>query len=108
MVDYAEERLRGAGYEPYYLYRQKYMSGSFENVGWCKPGTACLYNIYLMEELHTFISGGGGGMNKVNLPDGRLQRFHNPKFPEQYIDMIEDVLNQKEELFKLMRLEIEE
>ena len=102
MVDYAEETLRAAGYEPYYLYRQKYMSGSFENVGWCKPGTACLYNIYMMEELHTIISVGGGGMNKVNLPDGTLKRFHNPKFPEQYIDMIEDVLRQKEELFNLM------
>ena len=105
MVDYAEERLRAAGYEPYYLYRQKYMSGSFENVGWCKPGTACLYNIYMMEELHTIISVGGGGMNKVNLPDGTLKRFHNPKFPEQYIDMIDDVLKQKEELFRLMRNE---
>jgi oxygen-independent coproporphyrinogen-3 oxidase len=102
MVDYAEETLRAAGYEPYYLYRQKYMSGSFENVGWCKPGTACLYNIYMMEELHTIISVGGGGMNKVNLPDGTLKRFHNPKFPEQYIDMIEDVLRQKAELFALM------
>ena len=102
MVDYAEERLRAAGYEPYYLYRQKYMSGSFENVGWCKPGTACLYNIYMMEELHTILSVGGGGMNKVNLPDGTLKRFHNPKFPEQYIEMIDDVLLQKEELFALM------
>ena len=102
MVDYAEDTLRAAGYEPYYLYRQKYMSGSFENVGWCKSGTACLYNIYMMEELHTIISVGGGGMNKVNLPDGTLKRFHNPKFPEQYIDMIEDVLRQKEELFNLM------
>ena len=102
MVDYAEETLRRAGYEPYYLYRQKYMSGSFENVGWCKPGTACLYNIYMMEELHTIISVGGGGMNKVNLPDGTLKRFHNPKFPEQYIEMIDDVLRQKEELFALM------
>ena len=102
MVDYAEDTLRSAGYEPYYLYRQKYMSGSFENVGWCKPGTACLYNIYMMEELHTIISVGGGGMNKVNLPDGKLQRFHNPKFPQQYIEMIDDVLRQKEELFALM------
>ena len=102
MVDYAEETLRRAGYEPYYLYRQKYMSGSFENVGWCRPGTACLYNIYMMEELHTIISVGGGGMNKVNLPDGTLKRFHNPKFPEQYIEMIDDVLRQKEELFALM------
>ena len=102
MVDYAEDALRGAGYEPYYLYRQKYMSGSFENVGWCRPGDACLYNIYMMEELHTIISVGGGGMNKVNLPDGSLRRFHNPKFPEQYIEMIDDVLRQKEELFSLM------
>ena len=78
------------------------MSGSFENVGWCRPGSECLYNIYMMEELHTIISVGGGGMNKVNLPDGRLQRFHNPKFPEQYIEMIDDVLRQKEELFALM------
>ena len=102
MVDYAEDTLRAAGYIPYYLYRQKYMSGSFENVGWCRPGTACLYNIYMMEELHTIISVGGGGMNKVNLPDGHLQRFHNPKFPQQYIEMIDDVLRQKEELFALM------
>ena len=108
MVDYAEDTLRAAGYVPYYLYRQKYMSGSFENVGWCRPGTACLYNIYMMEELHTIISVGGGGMNKLSLPDGRLHRFHNPKFPQQYIEMIDDVLQQKEELFKLMRLEIEE
>ena len=103
MVDYAEDALRAAGYIPYYLYRQKYMSGSFENVGWCLPGTECLYNIYMMEELHTIISVGGGGMNKVNLPDGTLRRFHNPKFPEQYIEMIDDVLKQKDELFELMK-----
>ena len=103
MVDYAEDALRAAGYIPYYLYRQKYMSGSFENVGWCLPGTECLYNIYMMEELHTIISVGGGGMNKINLPDGTLRRFHNPKFPEQYIEMIDDVLKQKDELFELMK-----
>ena len=102
MVEYANTRLRSLGYKPYYLYRQKYMSGSFENVGWSKDGKDCLYNIYMMEELHTILSLGGGGMNKVNLPDGSLQRFHNPKFPEQYIQQIESVLQQKEELFQLM------
>ena len=102
MVDYATATLRQQGYKPYYLYRQKYMSGSFENVGWSKDGADCLYNIYMMEEIHTILSLGGGGMNKVNLPDGKLQRFHNPKFPEQYIEMIDDVLNQKEELFALL------
>ena len=103
MVAYANETLRNLGYKPYYLYRQKYMSGSFENVGWSRDGLDCLYNIYMMEEVHTIISLGGGGMNKVNLPDGKIERFHNPKFPEQYIEMIDNVLRQKEELFALMR-----
>ena len=103
MVNYANATLRSLGYKPYYLYRQKYMSGSFENVGWSKDGKDCLYNIYMMEELHTILSLGGGGMNKVNLPDGTLQRFHNPKFPEQYIEMLPSVLTEKEELFALMK-----
>ena len=102
MVDYANRTLPTLGYKPYYLYRQKYMSGSFENVGWSRDGLDCLYNIYMMEELHTIVSLGGGGMNKVNLPNGRLQRFHNPKFPEQYIESIDSVLRQKDELFALL------
>ena len=102
MVAYANQTLRALGYKPYYLYRQKYMSGSFENVGWSRDGLDCLYNIYMMEEVHTIVSLGGGGMNKVHLPDGTLRRFHNPKFPEQYIQRIDDVLRQKEELFRLM------
>ena len=103
MVEYANNTLRTLGYKPYYLYRQKYMSGSFENVGWSKNHKDCLYNIYMMEEIHTILSLGGGGMNKVNLPDGTLQRFHNPKFPEQYIEMLPQVLQQKHELFALMK-----
>ena len=102
MVDYANETLRSLGYKPYYLYRQKYMSGSFENVGWSRDGLDCLYNIYMMEEVHTILSLGGGGMNKVNFPDGSLKRFHNPKFPEQYIEMLDEVLRQKEEMFTLL------
>ena len=102
MVAYANKTLTAQGYRPYYLYRQKYMSGSFENVGWSRDGMDCLYNIYMMEELHTILSLGGGGMNKVNLPDGTLRRFHNPKFPEQYIELIHRVLEQKRELFELL------
>ena len=102
MVAYANKTLSALGYKPYYLYRQKYMSGSFENVGWSRDGMDCLYNIYMMEEIHTILSLGGGGMNKVNLPNGRLTRFHNPKFPEQYIEMLPSVLEQKKELFKLL------
>ena len=102
MVAYANKTLSALGYKPYYLYRQKYMSGSFENVGWSRDGMDCLYNIYMMEEVHTILSLGGGGMNKVNLPDGHLQRFHNPKFPEQYIELLPRVLEQKKELFELL------
>ena len=102
MVAYANGRLREKNYKPYYLYRQKYMSGSFENVGWSRDNLDCLYNIYMMEEVHTILSLGGGGMNKVNLPDGSLQRFHNPKFPEQYIAQLGSVLEQKKELFALL------
>ena len=103
MVAYANGQLSANAYKPYYLYRQKYMSGSFENVGWSRDSLDCLYNIYMMEEVHTILSLGGGGMNKVNLPNGRLERFHNPKFPEQYIEMIDDVCKQKEEMFALMK-----
>ena len=102
MVEYANRTLASRSYKPYYLYRQKYMSGSFENVGWSRDGLDCLYNIYMMEEIHSILSLGGGGMNKVNLPEGRLERFHNPKFPEQYISQIDSVLDQKKELFELL------
>lgn len=102
MVAYAGQLLPSLSYKPYYLYRQKYMSGSFENVGWSRDGLDCLYNIYMMEEVHTILSLGGGGMNKVQMPDGSLRRFHNPKFPEQYIEMIDSVLKQKDEMFTLL------
>ena len=103
MVAYSNDTLRQLGYKPYYLYRQKYMSGSFENVGWSRDNQDCLYNIYMMEEIHTILSLGAGGMNKVNFPDGSLQRFHNPKFPEQYIELLPQVLEEKHKLFDLMK-----
>lgn len=99
MVAWAGETLRGLGYTPYYLYRQKYMSGNFENIGWSRDGRDCLYNIAMMEEVHTILSLGGGGISKVNLPGGKLVRFPNPKYPEQYIDQLPQILAQKEALF---------
>ena len=102
MLDRTEAQLRAAGYEPYYLYRQKYMSGSFENVGWCKPGYTGLYNIYMMEELHTILSLGGGGMNKVNLGENKLERYHNPKIPQDYITRIDTICKQKDEIFEIL------
>ena len=102
MLAASGRQLRAAALEPYYLYRQKYMSGSFENVGWCRAGYTGYYNIYMMEELHSILSLGGGGMNKINLPAGALESFHNPKYPQDYIQRIDTVLRQKDEIFALL------
>ena len=88
MVDYASHVLEGAGYEPYYLYRQKYMSGGFENVGWAKPGTENLYNILMMEELCPILAMGAGGSTKITGADGSVRRRINPKYPKEYIERI--------------------
>ena len=99
MLDYAWAALRSAGYVPYYLYRQKYMSGGFENVGWCRPGAESLYNICMMEELHSILSLGSGGVTKLIDPAaGSLVRLSNPKFPKEYIEHIDSIIAQKEEI----------
>lgn len=86
MLDYADPALRARGFQPYYLYRQKYMSGSFENVGWCISGAEGLYNIYIMEELHSILSLGAGGSTKmVDARRNRIERVFHPKFPLEYI-----------------------
>jgi len=103
MLDFAWAALRQAGYLPYYLYRQNFMQGSFENVGWTRPGFENLYNICMMEELHTILSLGGGGMNKINLPEAKLARYHNPKIPQDYISRIDTILQQKDEIFSILR-----
>jgi len=99
MLEYSLSALRGHGYEPYYLYRQKYMSGSLENVGWAKPGTDSLYNIVMMEELHTVVSIGGGGVTKLVDPAaGRIVRLPNPKYPHEYLTSRDKILGQKQEI----------
>ncbi len=86
MLDYADPALRARGFAPYYLYRQKYMSGSFENVGWCISGAEGLYNIYIMEELHSILSLGAGGSTKmVDAQRNRIERVFHLKFPLEYI-----------------------
>ena len=92
MLDYADPTLRAAGFSPYYLYRQKYMSGSFENVGWCISGAQGLYNIYIMEELHSILSLGAGGSTKMVDPvRGRIQRVFHAKYPTEYIQRPEKI-----------------
>ena len=98
MLDFAWNALRRAGYVPYYLYRQKFMSGSFENVGWCKPGYSNVYNICMMEELHTVLSLGAGGVTKA-IGNGCVRRMANPKYPQEYIRDIARVIQDKADFF---------
>ena len=87
MLDYAAPVLRQAGYAPYYLYRQKYMSGSFENVGWSKSGAECWYNIDIMSELCSILSFGAGGSTKMVEPGtNHIERVFNLKYPKEYTE----------------------
>ncbi len=88
MLDESRPRLEAAGYAPYYLYRQKFMSGGGENVGWTKPGRENLYNICIMEELCSIVSVGAGGSTKLTGGEGRIVRLTAPKYPQEYIGEI--------------------
>ena len=92
MLDYADPALRQAGFGPYYVYRQKYMSGSFENAGWCRAGGTGWYNIYIMEELHSILSLGAGGSTKMVDPArSRIERVFNLKYPQEYVQRPEKI-----------------
>ncbi len=95
MVDISRDRLTESGYVPYYLYRQKFMSGGLENVGWGKPGHDNLYNICIMEELCSIIAMGAGASTKLVTGTGRLERFFAPKYPAEYIADIEKTCAKK-------------
>ncbi len=104
MLDYSIETLRRADFHPYYLYRQKYMSGSFENVGWCIRGAEGLYNIYIMEELHSILSLGAGGSTKMVDPvAGRIERVFHAKYPNEYITRPEKIEKNLEEFSAFYR-----
>ena len=87
------------GMKPYYLYRQKNMSGNFENVGYAKPGKYGLYNILIMEEMQTIVALGAGSITKRVYPDGRIERCDNVKDVVLYIEKIDEMIERKKRLF---------
>lgn len=100
MVDYAYETLSQHGYEPYYLYRQKNTLHNLENVGYCKKGYEGLYNIFIMEERHTILAAGAGGVTKLIRPGhDKVQRIFNYKYPFEYLDGFSEILKRKEAVF---------
>lgn len=101
MVEYANERLSAEGYSPYYMYRQSKTAGNLENVGWCRNDTPCLYNIYMMEEIHTVLSVGAGSVTKlVEFGKDKLIRIYNYKYPYEYISGFDTLSERKNEIRK--------
>ncbi len=99
MVALSQNMMDEAGYEPYYLYRQKYMVGNFENIGYAKPGTECIYNIKTMDERQTMIALGAGGISKRFYPDeNRIERAANVSNYAIYIERIDEMIERKNQL----------
>jgi oxygen-independent coproporphyrinogen-3 oxidase len=96
MVRRAREWAKGAGYVPYYLYRQKNILGNQENVGYALPGRESLYNIIIMEERQTIIGLGCGAVSKIISPlTGKIERWPNPKEPQTYINTYKNMIPEK-------------
>ena len=101
MLDAASEILGKNGYRPYYLYRQKHMSGALENVGYALPGTESLYNVRIMDEHQSILAMGAGAIGKDYCPRTRqLSRVPNVKDHKVYIERIDEMIRRKEKLFQ--------
>ena len=99
MNEYAYGEFAKAGYFPYYLYRQKGTVDNLENVGFCKPGKEGIYNIFIMDETHTVLSAGAGGVTKLKAPyDKKIERIFNFKYPYEYIERFELMNERKEQV----------
>ena len=101
MVEYAHDTLSSAGYNPYYLYRQKYMAGNLENTGYTKPGKACVYNVDVMEEISQNVACGANAVSKRVFNGGeRIERLASPKDLQTYLQKAPTIMQNKEKFFK--------
>ena len=99
MVDHSRRVLSGAGYRPYYMYRQGKSVGNLENTGWCKPGRDCLYNVFMMDETHTVLAVGAGAVTRLKNPqNGKIERIYNYKYPYEYIGHFDEILRRKQKI----------
>jgi len=100
MVEYAHQKLGESGYSPYYLYRQKNMAGNLENVGYCKEGKACVYNIDVMEEIAENVACGANAISKRIINGGeRIERYASPKDVKTYLEKLPQILEGADKLF---------
>ena len=79
------------GMRPYYMYRQKFMRGNLENVGYTLPNFASIYNIDIMEEQTSILALGAGAITKWILKGGELiSRVANPKDLRTYLNTLDE------------------
>ena len=100
MIDYSYKKLLDNGYSPYYMYRQKYMAGNLENVGYCKKDKACIYNVNVMEEISSTVACGANAISKrVFNNENRIERLASPKDVKTYLEKIDKILVDKGNFF---------
>ncbi len=99
MLSLTQNELLSAGYIPYYMYRQSKCLGNLENVGWAKKGYEGLYNVYMMEEIHSVFAVGAGAVTKLKAPcDSSIERVFNYKYPYEYIGSFDEIIKRKEQI----------
>ncbi|MCL1854974.1 MAG: coproporphyrinogen dehydrogenase HemZ [Clostridia bacterium] len=101
MAALGEEAASRLGMVPYYIYRQKYMAGQQQNIGYARPGAACLYNVDIMEENASIVAVGAGAISKRVFPDRelRIERAPNVSDVSTYLRRTREMMERKERLF---------
>ena len=105
MMKVASEGAYRMGLSPYYLYRQKNMTGNFENTGYARDDKAGIYNMLIMEDLHSIVALGTGTVTKRIYTDengestGRIERCDNVKDVGLYMEKIDEMIERKKRLF---------
>ena len=108
MLGITAKRTAEMGMQPYYMYRQKNMLGNFENVGYCKPGHECIYNVQIMEEQQSIIALGAGGSTKTveKTPQAdKIERIFNVKSVDDYITRIDELIERKQKGLEILNNE---
>lgn len=99
MLNFAYKAFFECDYNPYYLYRQSKILGNMENTGWAKKGFEGIYNVYIMEEIHSIIACGAGAVTKLKNPiNGKIERIFNFKFSYEYVNRFDEIIKRKDKV----------
>ena len=102
MINYSYGMLKSSGFLPYYIYKQKNAVANSENIGYAKPDKFCFYNVQMMEDLHTVIACGAGASSKF-ISTGKTERVINVKYPFEYVNEFEKVINNTNKTNKMLK-----